>query len=89
LRIKAIFLDRQQPEEVSLYYSKMGENEFRKEELSNIDRGVYAVKVPAREIGEDIEYYIKATTAKGERLYFPAAAPRKRLTVIVVEANKE
>jgi hypothetical protein len=89
LRIKAIFLDRQQPEEVLLYYSKMGTNEFRKEELSNIDRGVYAVKLPAGEIGEDIEYYIKATTAKGERLYFPATAPRINQTIIVAEANKE
>ncbi len=89
LRIKAIFLDRQQPEEVSLYYSKMGENEFMKEKLSNIDRGVYAVKIPVKEIGEDIEYYIKATTAKGERLYFPATAPKINQTIIVVEANKE
>ena len=65
LRIKAIVLDRQKCEEVSLYYSKMGTNEFREKELSNIDRGVYAVKLPASEIGEDIEYYIKATTRQG------------------------
>jgi hypothetical protein len=69
--------------QAALYWRTMnGKIDFRKINLSHLARGVYKVSLPT--IDDDFEYYIKAVTAGGEELYFPATAPQMNQTVVVV-----
>lgn len=89
LKLKVIILDIAPPKEATIYWSRLGEKKYNKTTLKHIGRGVYGVAVPSEDIGQnDIEYYAEVTTSEGEKLYFPATAPKINQTVIVVEAGK-
>jgi len=89
LRLKVIILDSASPKEAAVYWNNIGDKKYNKLELAHIGRGVYGVTIPAENVKQnDFEYHIIVTTIKGEKLYWPATAPRKRQTVIVVEASK-
>ena len=53
--------------------------------LGRIARSVFAAKFGG--IGDDLEYYVKVTTAGGQPLYFPAAAPKINQTLVALEAE--
>ena len=86
LKLKVIIMDSTSPKEAELYWSRLGEKKYNKVPLAHINRGVYGVTIPAGDIKQnDLEYYIKVTTANGQELHFPATAPKKSQTVLVVE----
>lgn len=90
LKLKVIILDSTPPKDAAIYWSGLGEKKYNKATLRHIDRGVYAVTISGEDIKQnDIEYYVEVTTDKGQKLYFPATAPKINQTVIVAEANKQ
>ena len=85
LKLKVIILAQKQPADAALYWRQMGKSKFNKISLTYIARGVYSVAIPAERIDQaDIEYYIKAYSAEGTELVFPATAPDINQTVVVM-----
>jgi hypothetical protein len=85
LRLNAIMLDNNQPSSIDLYWRPLGTGEFTAVPLTHANRSVYTVELPAGTgAGSDIEYYVKATTADGSELHFPATAPELNQTVVVL-----
>ena len=86
LKLKVIILAGQQPQEAVLCWRPMGGGEYKKAALIHIARGVYSVTVPAEQIKDcDLEYHVMVNLADGQRIYFPATAPRFNQTVVVME----
>ncbi len=84
LKLKVILLARNKLKDAAFYWRPMGNSEFSRIEFAHIARGVYSVTLDAEKIGgQDFEYHIKAITASGKTLYFPAAAPQMSQTVVV------
>ena len=85
LVLKAIALDNQPMKSFSLYRRPLGSGGFEKIDLEHLSRGVYTVTLaPA---AEDFEYYLKAETAAGAELVWPATAPQINQTVVVMAAG--
>ncbi|MGO8736838.1 MAG: malectin domain-containing carbohydrate-binding protein [Terriglobia bacterium] len=85
LPVKVIFIDRQPPRGLTLYYRLMGRGEFRPLALTHVARGVYRATLPAHE--PDVvamEYYLRADTRAGQIVFFPATAPTINQTVVIV-----
>ena len=82
LKLKVIVLDNHRPIHATLHWRPMGQGEYRAVELRHEARGVHFVTLnPIQGLG--IEYYIRATTAGGSRLVWPATAPRMNQTIVV------
>ncbi|MEN8253909.1 MAG: malectin domain-containing carbohydrate-binding protein [Verrucomicrobiota bacterium] len=81
LTLKAIVLDKVPAKRVALHWRTLG-GEARTLEFSHSGRGVYEVELPAN--AEMVEYYVAATTAGGEKLLWPATAPNRCQTVVVL-----
>ena len=60
----------------------MGIGNFQKINLDHQARAVYSVTLPPAS-GEDMEYYIEAEMADGNKLVWPATAPGLNQTVVV------
>jgi len=70
----------QPPATATLYYRSLGNGSYTSIPLTNQDRGIYKVSIPAQQ--DDFEYYIQANTAVGSATY-PSTAPEINQTVIV------
>jgi hypothetical protein len=80
LKLKVIALDRQPVKSVVLFWRPMGNGSFRKVDAKHVARTVYKVALPAA--GTDLEYYLRAETADGKDLLWPATAPSLNQTVV-------
>lgn len=90
LKLKVIILAQKQPADAALYWRPMGKGKFNRISLTHIVRGVYSVAIPTERIDQaDIEYYIKAYSAEGTELVFPATAPDINQTVVVMKEKLE
>ena len=79
-------LDNQRPQEAALYWKPLGSVEdYRKAPLDHVGRAVYTVSLPATDV--DFEYHIRATTAAGAKLIWPATAPSINQTVVRMPAT--
>lgn len=84
LDLKIIALTHIPPEEISLYWRRLGtKNDFENVTARHIERGVYRVTIPSGDIETDFEYYIEMDN-QGEKVVFPATAPAQNQTVVVV-----
>jgi hypothetical protein len=83
LTIKAIVLGIV-PKEVVLYWRPLGAGEFKQVPMQRLPRGGYVATLPAAQMKEDFEYYIESKDAKTV-LKFPATAPDRNQTVVVVK----
>ena len=84
LAVEAIILSQDGVNSVVLHWRALGEGDFAARPLEHVARGVYAVTLPARGIGErDIEYYVEAALGSGERVLWPATAPNINHTVVI------
>ena len=72
LRLKVIILDRTTARSAIIYWRPLGKGKFKAIELQHLGRAVYMATVPSP--GDDFEYYIKARTAGGQELAWPACA---------------
>ncbi|NQV36030.1 MAG: hypothetical protein HQ515_25290, partial [Phycisphaeraceae bacterium] len=81
LTLKVIVLDNAKAKSGALYWREMGCGKYRQIDLKHKARAVYSVTIPSARA--DMEYYIKAETAGGKALVWPATAPRLNHTVIV------
>ena len=85
LKLKAIILATDQPEEVTLYWRTMGERPYKVIPLTHDARGVYFAQIPTRAIESDLEYYIKASSVNHRDVFFPATAPDTGQTVVLMD----
>jgi len=85
LKLKIIILARNRPKDAALFWRPMGKSRFNKINLKHVARGVYSVQIPANHIkAEDLEYYIKVSSADGREIIFPATAPEINQTVVIM-----
>ena len=82
LKLKVIVLDNERPKAATLHWRPMGRGEYQPIQLKHVARGVHTVTIPPSD--QAFEYYISATTRNGEKLIWPAAAPRINQTVVVL-----
>jgi len=82
ITLKIIVLDQQRPNFATLYWRPMGPGAYRKIDLHHVSRAVYSVALPSVE--HSIEYYIRAETAGGSSLVWPATAPEINSTLVVI-----
>jgi len=83
LELRAIVLGSA-PREVAVYWRHLGDEELIKTPLVHVSRGVYAVTLPAAATEGDLEYHVRADTGSGAPLYFPATAPERNQTVVIM-----
>ena len=83
LAVKVIILDNKTAKKASLFWRELGKNKFNKINLKHIARAVYSAELPP--LNKTIEYYIKAKTADGKKLIWPATAPELNQTVVVIK----
>jgi hypothetical protein len=83
LRLKAVVLSRNRPQEVLLHWRPLGNGEFTAQAFSSEDRGVYRIILEAGRIGDsDIEYFVEARMDDSV-LRYPVSAPVTNQTVVV------
>jgi hypothetical protein len=83
LNLDVFFIDNGNPQKVDFFWKSFGEKKFRKAETHRQQRNHFTITLAADLMkGQDIEYYIKGTTASNQVLYFPATAPESNFTVI-------
>jgi hypothetical protein len=82
LTLRVIILDNRRAKSATLYRRPMGRGPFKTIDLVHKARAVYTVTLPPAR-GDAIEYYIKAETASGGTLRWPATAPGLNHTVVV------
>jgi hypothetical protein len=76
-------LSQQPVEELQLHFKALGAKNFKTEDLSHINRGVYEITFTQNEFSDqDFEYYITAKT-KTETAIWPATAPEICQSVVV------
>jgi len=85
LAIKIIILDNKKAKEAALFWRTIGKTKFNKIKLKHIARAVYSADLPV--LDETIEYYIKAKTADGKQLIWPATAPELNQTIIISQGE--
>lgn len=83
--LKAVVLSKGKPESVELRWRELGRGAFRSAPLENLARGVYRLTLPAP--AEAIEYYLEVK-AGGQAVRFPATAPERNQTVIILPVTK-
>ena len=86
LSLKVLVLAEQTPRELSLCWRKMGQGRFARSEVQHVARGVYRAEFPPKATaGDDLEYYIEVTPAKGKPVLWPATAPEQSQTLVAME----
>ena len=85
LTLKIIILDNQPAKNAALHWRNLGRGEYKTIELSHVGRAVYSVSLPRAT--DDLEYYISAKTGSGEKLRWPATAPKQNQTVVLSARN--
>jgi hypothetical protein len=83
-KVKAIILAEHPVRNLVLCSRPLGHGTFSEVPFIHVNRGVYAVTVPARSITDDFEYYAKAEDSAGKAVFFPAGAPGRNQTVVVI-----
>jgi hypothetical protein len=84
LSLKAIILSGEPVRETNFYWRKLGEKQFKKIPLTNVNRGVYKIFISIEELqNNDFEYYIEAVSASSGRSVFPVTAPEINQTVVI------
>jgi hypothetical protein len=86
LKLKVIILSQNRTEDAALYWRAMGNGTYNRIPLKHIARRVYSVTIPANQIKDDFEYYIRASSTVGQQTTFPASAPIINQTIIVNDA---
>ena len=85
LKLRLMLLSNQSPKSVELYWRRMGKGEFTPLPFRHEGRGVYAAVLPAKAIGGvDIEYHARVETGGGRTLCYPATAPTRNHTVVIM-----
>ncbi len=82
LRLDAVVLGAEAPV-VICHWRPLGDQRFRSVPLAPVGRGVRRVVLPARELQQDFEYYVEATTDR-KVLRFPPTAPELNQTVVLI-----
>ena len=85
LRLKVIAVDRQPVRRVTLVLRTLGSGANQRLELSPAGRSAFTVTLPPA--AHDFEYHVEAETASGTKLTWPATAPERDQTVIVVSTS--
>jgi len=85
LGLKVLVLSATLPESVSLVWREMGRGTWQTAALEHVARGVFSVTLPAP--STDIEYYVEAV-ADGRTVRYPASAPERNQTVVVLPVVK-
>jgi hypothetical protein len=83
LALKAIVLGIK-PADVAVYRRPLGTSKFQRAAMRRLPRGGFVATLPAAEMTNDIEYYIEAKNG-ADTLKFPATAPARNQTVVVVK----
>lgn len=84
-RLKALILSEQVPVGAALHWRALGQGEYQAVPLQRVARGVWGASLaPALLRGQDFEYYVQVTPARGTPTRFPAAAPALTQTVVVM-----
>jgi len=81
LRLRVIVLDQAPPKAVVGFRRRFGETKYEPVKAQPLGRAVYEVLFPAA--GNDFEYYLRAETASGRTLVWPATAPEMSQTVVI------
>jgi hypothetical protein len=85
LRIKTLAISEQPLKSAALYWRPLGKGAFRRITLGHVSRGVYLASLPPADDRDlAIEYFLKATPAKGPPVYYPATAPKLNQTVVIM-----
>jgi hypothetical protein len=85
LRLKVLVLSANPPGSVSIAWREMGRGSWRTAALEHVARGVFSVILPAP--STDLEYYVEAV-ADGRTVRYPATAPERSQTVVVLPVVK-
>jgi hypothetical protein len=80
LKLKAFALDAKPMASVKLLWRPLGTGAFEEVPLKREARAVYFTTLKAK---ADLEYYVQAETAAGQKLLWPATAPQINQTVLV------
>jgi hypothetical protein len=83
LKLKVIILSQKPTEDAALYWRTMGKSTYNRIPLKHIARGVYSVTIPAHKIKNDLEYYIRVSSAADQQATFPASAPNINQTIVI------
>jgi hypothetical protein len=83
LKLKVIILSQNPIEDAALYWRALGKGTYSRIVLKHIKRGVYSVTIPAKQIKDDFEYYIRVSSTSGQQITFPASAPEINQTIII------
>jgi hypothetical protein len=81
LSLKVFVLAKNPPGSAGLYWRRLGRGPFQRVALEHRARGVFAATLPPSP--EAIEYYIEVTSGS-ETARFPATAPARNQTVIIL-----
>lgn len=79
--LKVWVLDNEPPASAELCWRALGEDAFEVRPLRPVARGVYEVTLPATPAG-GAEYFVRARTAAGRELLWPATAPVLNHTLV-------
>jgi hypothetical protein len=88
--VKARMLDNRSYESISatLYHRSQGEDGWKKSTMQRKTKAIFAVSIPANEVGQaGVEYYIEASDGSATSL-FPASAPSQPLSVTTFSSLK-
>ncbi len=86
LSIRVLAPDSKPVKSVVLYWRHMGQGRYQAVPANHVGQAVYQVQLPPA--FADIEYYLRAETASGSKLTWPATAPELCQTVIVLPEGK-
>ncbi len=82
LRLKVMVLAQGKPDEISLFWRRLGQGKFEKAIVEPVARGVFQAKLT--NLQDDIEYYAEARFGK-EKKVFPPTAPDRNETVVILK----
>mgnify|MGYP000896185630 FL=1 len=86
LRLRVLIPGEPQPRQAVLRWRWFGERKYREVALRRVARAVYTAEVPPESFrGGDFEYHVKVVPERGGTLYFPATAPKRNQTVVMLE----
>jgi len=84
LKLKVIILAAAALKDATLYFRPMGKGSYEKMPLTHIARSVYSARIPASQIQNDLEYYLKVNTTDGQESTFPATEPGINQTIVKI-----
>ncbi len=86
LKVKAFALDGKPMASVKLFWRPLGGGKFEEAGFKREARAVYTATLKAK---ADLEYYVQAETATGQKLVWPATAPQLNHSVLVWSVEKK